>query len=285
MPRIAYVNGSYVSAAEAAVHVEDRGYQLGDGVYEVFLVLNGRPCDEEGHLARLDRSLIELSIAPPMSKAALKSVMAAVLRKNRLKNGLLYMQVTRGVAPRNHPFPDPPVHPALVLTARRFDLEKNEAQAAKGVAVITAPDIRWGRVDIKTTGLLPNALAKEKAKRCGALEAWLIRDGKVTEGAASNAWIVTRAGELVTHPLSHDILGGVTRATVLACAEGLQIKVRERAFTAKEAASAAECFLTSAGNLVMPVVRIDETPVGDGAPGPVTRRLRDAYLKRAALAE
>jgi D-alanine transaminase len=283
MPRVAYVNGRYVPAASAAVSVEDRGYQLADGVYEVCLVIDGRYCDEEGHLARLDRSLLELSIASPMSKPALKSVMAAVIRKNRLKTALVYLQVTRGVAPRNHHFPDPPVAPALVVAARPFDLEKNAAQAAKGVAVITQPDIRWGRVDIKTTGLLPNAMAREAARQKGALEAFLVRDGKITEGAASNAWIVTKSGELVTHPLGREILGGITRASVIACAEELQIKVAERAFSVRDARDAAECFLTSAGNLVMPVVRIDEQAIGEGTPGPVTRRLREAYLQRATL--
>ncbi|NWG71717.1 MAG: D-amino-acid transaminase [Parvularculaceae bacterium] len=283
MPRIAYVNGRYVRQSEAAVHIEDRGYQFADGVYEVCLVIGGAYWDEEGHLDRLDRSLRELEISPPMSRSALKSVLSAVVRRNRLKNALVYLQVTRGVAPRNHAFPNPPVPASLVVTAKPFDLEKCEAQAEKGVAVVTQPDIRWGRVDIKTIGLLPNALAKEFARREGASEAWLVRDGKVTEGAASNAWIVTKSGEVVTHPLGDEILGGVTRQTVIACAEELQIKISERPFSLKEVAEATELFLTSASNLVMPIVKIDGREVGRGAPGPVARRLREAYLKRCAL--
>lgn len=284
VPRIAYVNGRYVRQADAAVHIEDRGYQFGDGVYEVCLVIDGVYWDEEGHLKRLDRSLRELDITPPMSHAALKTVLATVVRRNRLKNALVYMQVTRGVAPRNHAFPDPPVPPSLIVTARPFDLAKCEAQAEKGVAVVTRPDIRWGRVDIKTIGLLPNALAKEHARREGASEAWLVRDGKVTEGAASNAWIVTKSGEVVTHPLGNEILGGVTRQTVIECAEELQIKITERPFSLKEVAEAAELFLTSASNLVMPIVKIDGREVGRGEPGPIAQRLREAYLKRCSLA-
>lgn len=283
MPRLAYVNGSYVRAADAAVHIEDRGYQFADGVYEVCLVVNGAYWDEEGHLARLDRSLKALGIRAPMSSAALRAVMAAVVRKNRLRTALVYMQVTRGSAPRNHAFPKPAVAPALVVTARAFDLAKSEAQAIAGVAVTTAPDIRWGRVDIKTIGLLPNVLARESAREAGAVEAWLHRGGHVTEGAASNAWIVTGAGDIVTHPLGPQILGGVTRETVIACAQELQMKVVERAFSVDEALGASEAFLTSASNLVMPVVRIDGVKVGEGKPGPVSLRLRDAYRRRCAL--
>jgi len=279
MPRYAYVNGRYARAAEAAVHIEDRGYQFADGVYEVCLFVNGAYWDEEGHLARLARSLAALSIARPMSERALKTVMNALVRKNRVKTALVYVQVTRGVAPRNHPFPQQDIAPSLVMTARAFNLEKSNAQADKGVAVITAPDIRWARVDIKTIGLLPNVLAKEEARKAGATEAWLIRNGKVTEGSSSNAWIVTKSGELITHPLGSEILGGITRQTVIRCAEAMQIKVVERAFTPAEALSSAEAFLTSASNLVMPVVKIDGTPIGGGAPGPVARRLREAYLR------
>lgn len=282
MPRIAYVNGRYVPLADAAVHIEDRGYQFADGVYEVCLVVDGLYWDEEGHLDRLERSLHEVAIARPMSRQALKSVMSAVLRRNRLRNALVYMQVTRGVAPRNHAFPPAATPPALVMTARTFDLARSDALAEKGVAVVTRPDIRWGRADIKTTGLLPNALAREDARREGAAEAWLVRDGKVTEGAASNAWIVTRSGKIVTHPLGCEILGGVTRMAVIACAEAMQMTVEERAFSVAEMREAAELFLTSASNLVMPVVRVDGETVGDGGPGPVARRLREAYIRRNA---
>jgi D-alanine transaminase len=283
MPKIAYVNGQYTPTAQARVHIEDRGYQFADGVYEVCLVVDGAYWDEDGHLARLDRSLRELSIAKPMSARAMKTVMAALVRKNRLKTSLVYIQVTRGVAARNHPFPEKDIEPSLVMTARAFNLEKSEQQAGAGVAVVTAPDNRWGRVDIKTIGLLPNVLAKEEARKAGAAEAWLVRNDKVTEGASSNAWIVTRNGELVTHPLGHEILGGITRQTVIKCAEALQMKVVERPFTTAEAQDAAEAFLTSATTLVMPVVRIDGKEIGEGKPGPVSRRLRDAYIEHCSM--
>jgi D-alanine transaminase len=282
MPRIAYVNGRYVSLADAAVHIEDRGYQFADGVYEVCLVVDGVYWDEEDHLDRLDRSLREVAICEPMSRSALRSVMSALLRRNRLSNALVYLQVTRGVAPRNHAFPSIPTPPALVMTARNFDLAKSDALAEKGVAVVTRPDIRWGRVDIKTIGLMPNALAREEARCQGAAESWLVREGRVTEGAASNAWIVTGRGSVITAPLSSEILGGVTRKAVIECARELQIAVEERSFTVDEIDDAAELFLTSASNLVMPVVRIDGRSVGDGKPGPIARRLREAYIRRNA---
>lgn len=280
MPRIAYINGRYDHIAEAAVHIEDRGYQFADGVYEVVVMVDGAFWDEEGHLNRLERSLGELEIAMPMSRRALKNVMSSLVRLNRLKNALVYMQVTRGVAPRNHAFPQKPVQPSLVVTAKPYNPQAVAAQAERGVAVVTMPDQRWGRVDIKTVGLLPNILAKEAARRQGAAEAWLVRNNKVTEGASSNAWIVTAAGELVTHPRSNEILGGITRQTVIECAEELQIKVVERAFTVEEALQASEAFLTAATLLVMPIVAIDGRAVGDGKPGEVARRLREAYVRR-----
>ena len=281
MPRIAYVNGRYVPMREAEVNIEDRGYQFADGIYEVCLVINGRYWDLDGHLQRMDRSLGELRMAAPMSRAALEVVMGEIVRRNRLRNALVYMQATRGVAPRNHAFPPAGTPPALVITARKFDLDGSDALAEKGVGVVTHPDIRWGRVDIKTVSLLPNALAKQAAKEAGAAEAWLVRDGKVTEGSSSNAWIVDEDGALVTHPKGFEILGGITRETALACAADLQIKVHERAFTVDEAKGAAEAFITSATNLVTPVVAIDGAAVGDGKPGPVARRLREAYKVRA----
>ncbi len=284
MPRISYVNGRYIRHEEAVVHIEDRGYQFADGIYEVCLVIDGRYWDMEGHLARLQRSLDELRMAAPMDGGSLKVVMDELVRRNRLRNALVYIQVTRGVAPRNHPFPDGYVEPALVMTTRRFDINGSDAQAEKGVNVITRPDIRWRRVDIKTVSLLPNALAKQDAKEAGAAEAWLIRDGHVTEGTSSNAWIVDADGVLVTHPKTNDILGGITRETTIACAEELQIKVEERPFTLSEARQAKEAFISSATNLVMPVVQIDDAKVGSGAPGPVTARLREAYKSRARRA-
>ncbi len=282
MPRIAYVNGRYLPQSRASVHVEDRGYQFSDSVYEVCIVMDGGYWDLEGHLARLERSLGALKIAAPMDRAALQVVMKEILRRNRLKNALVYMQVTRGVAPRNHSFPPEGTPPSLVVTARRFDIRQSDARAEKGVAVISQPDIRWGRVDIKTTGLLPNALAKQAASEAGAYEALLVRDGHVTECSSSNAWIIDETGALITHPKAEAILGGITRQTVIACAEELQIKVIERPFTLEEAKAAKEAFLTSASSFVMPVISIDGTRIGSGSPGPVARRLREAYKAKAA---
>lgn len=281
MPRIAYVNGHYVPHVNAHVHIEDRGYQFADGIYEVCLVIDGQYWDLEGHLARMERSLKELGMRAPMGRASLQTVMRELLRRNHLKDALVYIQVTRGVAPRNHGFPSGAVEPALIMTAQRFDLDASDAVAMKGVRVITQSDIRWGRVDIKTVSLLPNVLAKQAAKEAGAYEAWLVRDGKVTEGSSSNAWIVDEKGALITHPKGNEILGGITRETAIACAEELQIKVEERPFTVKEAMGAVEAFLTSATNLVLPVIAIDGKPVGGGAPGPVALRLREAYKARA----
>jgi len=280
MVAIAYVNGQYLRRDNAFIHIEDRGYQFADGIYEVCLVIDGRYWDAAGHFARMDRSLSELRIAPPMSRSSIEVVMGELLRRNRLSNALVYIQVTRGVAPRNHAFPlETP--PALVMTARRFDLDQSDGQAKTGVSVITQPDIRWGRVDIKSVALLPNILAKQAAAQAGAAEAWLVRDGKVTEGSSSNAWIVDAAGALITPPLSNEILSGVTRKTVMKCAAELQITIHERPFSVDEAKKAKEAFMTSASGLVTPIVKIDGVSVGDGAPGPTATRLREAYKQRA----
>lgn len=281
MAGVAYVNGRYVRLDQAAVSIEDRGYQFADGIYEVCLVIGGRFWDFEGHLARLERSLGELRIPSPMRLASLKTVMAELLRRNRLTDALVYIQATRGVARRNHAFPPDGTPPALVMTACRFDLDQSDVQAQRGVGVITHPDIRWGRVDIKTVSLLPNALAKQAAAEAGCAEAWLVRDDKVTEGAASNAWIVNAEGVLITHPKGREILGGITRETAIACARDLQIPVREEPFTLDDVKTASEAFISSATNLIMPVVAIDGEAVGDETPGPVTARLREAYKDRA----
>ena len=282
MSRIAYVNGQYVPQNQAMVHIEDRGYQFADGIYEVCIVVDGRYWDMEGHLARMQRSLGELQMASPMDLRALKVVMAEVVRRNRLKDALVYMQVTRGVAPRNHAFPPEGTEPSLVITARRFNFDQSDEKAKKGVAVISQPDIRWGRVDIKTVGLLPNALAKEAATKACAAEALLVRDGMVTECSSSNAWIVDETGAIITHPKTNEILGGITRQTAIACAEELQIKVIERPFTLEEAKAAPEAFLTSATSFVMPIISIDGAQIGAGKPGPVALRLREAYKARAS---
>lgn len=282
MTRVAYVNGAYVPHALASVHIEDRGYQFADAIYEVCLVVGGRYWDLADHLARMRRSLNAIEIDFTMTDAALKAVLREILRRNRLSDALVYFQISRGVAARNHPFPDSPVPPSLIVTTRRFNLNDSDQLAETGMRVISQPDTRWGRVDIKTVGLLPNVLAKQAAKRAGAGEAWLLReDDRVTEGCSSNAWIVTDDGSLITHPKTNEILGGVTRETVLACARDLQIPIQETPFTVKDVKGAREAFVSSATGLVMPVVKIDAATIGDGAPGSVTLKLREAYKKRA----
>ena len=278
MPRYSYVNGAYERHGAAMVHIEDRGYQFADGVYEVCLAVDGALWDCAGHLARWRRSLSELSIDAPMNESAMLRVMANLLRRNRLRSALIYIQATRGVAPRNHAFPAADTPPAIVMTARPFSLKASDALAQRGVAVVTAPDIRWGRVDIKTISLLPNVLAKDAAKRAGAFEAILVKDGVVTEGSSSNFWIVTRDGVLKTHPKGHAILGGITRETVIACAQELQISVSETPFTINEALTAREAFLTSATGLVMPVTQIDGALLDHRDPGEMSLRLRADYI-------
>lgn len=284
MSRVAYVNGRYVPFAEACVHIEDRGYQLGDGVYEVCEIRGGAFVDERRHLERLERSLAALRIAMPMPLASLRYVLREIARRNRVTDGLLYLQITRGVARRDHGFPERPVKPALVVTVRALDRKKIEASAAAGISVITVPDDRWGRVDIKTIGLLPNVLARQAAKDAGAKDAWFVdEEGFVTEGASSNAWIVTKDGVLLTRPGSNRILTGITMTVIKQVAASLQIKVEERSFTVAEAKAATEAFLSSATQTVMPVVTIDGTPVGSGKPGPVTKRLREAFHREAEI--
>lgn len=277
MPRIAYVNGRYEPISDAMVNIQDRGYQFADGIYEVCLVVDGAWWDRDGHIARLGRSLDMLSIAPPMSDAALQVVLSKVLRKNALRSALIYIQVTRGVAPRNHPFPGD-LPSALVITARPYDFAKADKIARSGVAVITQDDIRWSRVDIKSISLLPNVLAKQAAHEQGAAEAMLVRDGLVTEGSSSNMWMIDQNGYLITHPANQQILGGITRATTIRCAEKLQLTVQERAFTVEEALAAKEVFLTSATTLVTPVTKINQKKIANGEPGGLTKRLRDTYI-------
>jgi D-alanine transaminase len=282
MSRIAYVNGRYLPHSEAVVHVEDRGFQFADAVYEVWAILDGKLTDAEGHLARLERSLSELSIGWSWTREALLTVVRETVRRNRIRDGLAYLQVTRGVARRDHPFPVDPPRPTLVVTAKALDLEAMEAKAAKGVAVISQPDIRWGRCDIKTVGLLPNVLAKQAAREAGAYEAWLVDgEGLVTEGASTNAWIVDAKGALRTRDTGANILRGITRATLIELAREIQVPVDERPFTLEEAKGAREAFLTAASAFVTPIVSIDGSAVGDGRPGPVVRRLRALYLDHA----
>ena len=282
MSRIAYVNGQYVPRKHASVHIEDRGYQFSDGVYEVCEVRGGRLVDQRRHMERLVRSLGEIRIKLPMPLSALNVVLHEVVARNRIKDGIVYVQVTRGVARRDHPFPSASTRPALVVTANSLDMAKSEAMAAEGVAVITLPDNRWERVDIKAIALLPNILAKQAAREQGAREAWYIdKDSRITEGSSSNAWIVTRDGKVVTRQADNGILKGITRAVVIDTLRAQGLELEERPFTVEEAYEAREAFLTSASQLVMPVVRINDRPVGNGAPGLVSAALRRDFHRYA----
>ena len=282
MSRIAYVNGRYLPRREATVHVEDRGYQFSDGVYEVCEVRDGRLIDERRHVERLQRSLGELRIPLPMSPAALGVVMRETVRRNRVHDGIVYLQITRGVARRDHAFPPPGTQPSIVVTARNLDMARNERAAAQGVSVVTLPDNRWERVDIKSISLLPNVLAKQAAREQGAGEAWFVdRDGKVTEGSSSNAWIVTMGGKVVTRAADKGILRGITRTVLIGAIEAQGLTLEERPFTVEEAYGAREAFLTAASQVVLPVVRIDGRPVGNGAPGSVATALRKDFHRHA----
>ena len=275
MSRIAYVNGRYLRHGDASVHIEDRGYQFGDGVYEVCEIRAGDLIDEIPHLDRLDRSLAELEMASPMPRAALRLVLRETVCRNRVVHGLVYLQVTRGVARRDHAFPKPGTRPAIVVTAKSINRDRLAGLAEKGVAVITCPDIRWTRVDVKSISLLPNCLAKQAARQRGAFEAWLIdRDGYVTEGASTNAWIVTEDDVLVTRQADQSILNGVTRRALADIAVSQGLTVQERPFTVAEALAAREAFITASTLSAMPVVSIDGAPVGNGSSGPVARLLR-----------
>jgi D-alanine transaminase len=285
LSRIAYVNGRYLPHAAASVHVEDRGYQFADGVYEVCEVRGGRLVDERRHMARLVRSLSELRIALPMPLNALGVILRETVRRNRVYDGIVYLQVSRGVARRDHAFPAAETRPSVVVTARNHDSLKNEKGAEEGIAVVTVPDNRWDRVDIKTVGLLPNVLAKQAAREAGAKEAWFVdKQGYVTEGSSTNAWIVTRDGKLVTRPAEHGILRGITRTVVLEVVAEQGLELEERPFTVEEAHRAREAFVTSASQIVMPVVAIDGQPVGNGAPGLIAGALRRDFHRHAKIA-
>ena len=282
MGRIAYVNGRFVPHGEAMVHIEDRGYQLSDAVYEVWALFDGKLGDAEGHFARLERSLSELSIEMPMTRAALTLVLKEAVRRNRVADGLIYLQVSRGVAPREHAYPTRTPRPSVVMTVSAVDRAAADARAAKGVSVITAPENRWGRADIKTVGLLANSMAKQKAKEAGAAEAWFVDElGFVTEGASSNAWILDQEGRLRTRDTNANILRGITRHTLLEVIRREGLPVDERPFTPAEAHAAKEAFITGAGTLVLPVIAVDGQPVGDGKVGPVAMKLRRLYIEQA----
>ncbi len=282
MSRYAYVNGRYLPFRDAKVHIEDRGYQFADAAYEVCEVRAGRLIDERRHIERLQRSLGELRIAMPMSPRPLGVILREVAARNRIGYGLVYLQISRGVARRDLAFPSPQVPPTVVATARSLNRARNEALAATGIAVVGVPDNRWGRVDIKSVGLLPNVLARQAAIEAGAREAWFVdQDGAVTEGASANAWIVTPAGKLVTRQADHAILRGITRTVVLDVAKAQGLILEQRAFTLQEAYAAREAFITSATQIVMPVVRIDGRAIGDGKPGPVATALRREFHRFA----
>ena len=276
MARIAYVNGRYLPFAAACVHVEDRGYQFSDGVYEVIAVRGGRLVDTELHYDRLWRSLGELAIDPARSRGALDLVLRETIRRNRLRDGIVYLQITRGVAKRDHAFPDG-AQSSLVVTARRGG-RPAAGSVERGIGIVLLPDLRWQRRDIKSVSLLPNVLAKQAAREQGAFETWLVdTNGFVTEGSSTNAWIVDDEGNLVTRQLENAILSGITRRVLRDLAESDGIKVIVRPFSAEEEKSAAEAFITSTTSFVLPVVTIDGVAVGTGAPGPVTKKLCSLY--------
>lgn len=280
MPRIAYVNGRYVLHAQARIHIEDRGFQFADGVYEVCAIRAGQLIDEEPHLARLARSLAELKIRPPRGNASLRQLMREVARRNRVCDGLVYIQVSRGVASRDHGFPIPGVAPTLVITAKSLDLSKYDALAREGISVVLLPEARWARCDIKSTGLLANVLAKQQAREAGAFEAWFVdSDGYVTEGASTNAWIVDYSGTLRTRSLGNAILPGVTRGEILELCRQEGTMFDETPFTAHEALTSREAFISAATMGLLPVTQIGGTKIGDGKPGVVGARLRELYWK------
>jgi len=283
MSRVAYVAGQYLPHRQAAVHIEDRGFQFADGVYEVIAVKGGHLVDEGLHLVRLNRSLGELRIAAPIGDAALKIVIREIIRRNGVDTGIVYLQVTRGAAPREHAFPKA-AKPTLVVTARRSrppDLRLGQ----DGIAVITIPDIRWQRCDIKSVALVANVLGKQAAREKGAYEAWQVdRAGQVTEGTSTNAWIVTADDTVVTRAADTAILNGVTRLAILDIIRREGYRLVERPFTVAEAKAAREAFLTSTTADLLPVVRIDDAPVGEGKPGPLGQKLRAAYFVHAAAA-
>lgn len=279
MSRIAYVNGRYVRHADAAVHIEDRGYQFADGVYEVCEVRHGFIVDLNRHLDRLNRSLLELRIAWPMNRTALAIAIREVLRRNRVRNGLFYLQVTRGVARRDHVFPAADTRPSIVITAKNTDPSIIARKNANGIKAITVAENRWDRVDIKTVGLLPNALARQQAKEAGAQEAIFVdAHGLVTEGAATNVWMVDQDGTLLTRPSEHGILRGITRTTLMDVAARLGIAIREEAFSVERMLAAREVFITAATSICFPLVEIDGHTIANGHPGGISQKIRDAFF-------
>lgn len=279
MSRIVYVNGDYLPEADAKVSVFDRGFLMADGVYEVTTVVGGKLIDFAGHAARLERSLGELEMARPMGTEQLLAVHRELVSRNALAEGLIYLQVTRGVADRDFAYPAKDTPPTLVLFTQSVPVLERES-VRRGIKVASVPDLRWARRDIKTVQLLYPSMAKMAAKAKGADDAWLVEeDGHVTEGSSNNAYIVTASGTIVTRPLTHSILHGITRSAVLRLASETGLRVEERPFTLDEAKTAQEAFITSASAFVTPVVAIDDVAIGDGTPGATTRRLREIYIE------
>jgi len=277
--RIAYVDGRYIRHGAAGVHVEDRGLQFADSVYEVIAVSNAQLVDAARHFDRLKRSLGEIGMALPVGRAALRIILNETARRNRLNEGLLYLQITRGAAPRDHAAPDN-IAPTLIVTAKQTDALAMDARHESGIAIITTPDIRWARCDIKSTALLPNVMAKTEARRRDAYEAWFVDGaGFVTEGSSTNAWIVDDAGTPITRSLRDNILSGVTRGVLLRALSEAGLAVEERAFSLEEAHGAEEAFITSATGGAIPVVQIDGRAIGRGGIGPVSKRMHALYRK------
>ena len=279
MSRIVYVNGAYLPEDEAKISIFDRAFLFGDGVYEVTAVLDGKLVDYGPHLARLHRSLGELEMGQPISDAELLAMHEELKTRNTLSEGLIYLQVTRGVAERDFAYPEEA--PQTIIAFTMAMALADPPLAREGVKVITLPDIRWQRRDIKSTAMLAQAMGKQAARSVGAFEAWMVEDGHVTEGTSSSSFIVVDGNRLVTRPLSNQILPGVTRRAILALAAQGDVTVEERPFTVEEAKTASEAFMTSASTFVMPVVQIDDTTVGTGRPGPVTEKLRRLYVEEA----
>jgi D-alanine transaminase len=281
MSRIVFLNGSFLPLEEAKVPFMDRGFMFGDGIYEGIGVLDGQLIDNEAHLERLERSLAEVRIRNPYTRAEWTSLQEEIVRRNGMAEGFIYFQVTRGVAERDFFFPENAEPTVAMFTQAKAIADAPAART--GIAVVTVPDQRWARRDIKSINLLAQVLAKQAAKEAGAQEAWMVEDGYVTEGGSSSGFIVTKKGSIVVRPLSNAILPGITRKSLLRLSEEARIPLEERRFTVEEAYDAAEAFLTSASNFVLPIVTIDGRPVGDGKPGPVTKRLRELYLSMARV--
>ncbi len=280
MSRIVYFNGEYVPEEDAKVSVFDRGFLFADAVYEATSVRGGKLLDFEGHMTRLERSLGILEIPYEVDLDSMLGIHRKLVTLNEVEEGVVYLQISRGAADRSFMYPGGDVSPTIVLFTQTREALKPK-DPAKGISVVTADDLRWGRRDIKTVQLLYPSMAKMEAAKAGADDAWLVEDGLVTEGTANNAFIVTKGGTIVTRELSNDILHGITRAAVLRFASETQMDIEERSFAPKEAQEASEAFITSASNYVMPVVSIDGVPIGSGKPGPVTLRLREIYIEES----